>query len=250
MDFRYYAAFLSEWLGAVAVAWLLSTSPRFQAPVLGFKYARRDGLVALSLYAVIFVFAVIFYSTNPPVFPDPLRLVPGPVHSQIQALMVAGACLLPFLIALAVRRQPVRSTGWNPKLLGAALQMGFAIAILTVFLRNQVMPLLGGLASDRFLPLLFALGISLAEETIFRGYIQLRLAWWLGPWVGIPLTAALSALWHLPAWYNTLPLETTLILLVMTFLQALVLGWIMRKSGHVVAPALYRTVSIWIGFLG
>jgi len=29
----------------------------------------------------------------------------------------------------------------------------------------------------------------------------------------------------------------------------LVLGWVMDRSGHVLAPALYRTISFWIGLM-
>lgn len=249
MDFRFYVAFLSEWLGAVATAWLLSISARFQKPPIGFLYARRDGLAALSLYAVILFFSFFFYTYTTPLFPEPLRLAPAPVHALAQALIVAGVSLAAYIAALVVRKQPVRSIGWNPALLSPAVQMGFAIAVMTIFLRNQIMPLLAGLGSSQVFPLLLALLVSLAEETIFRGYIQMRLAWWLKPLPGILLTSALFAIWHLPAWINRLPLNTILILLGLTFVQGLVLGWIMRKAGNVVAPALYRTFSIWIQYL-
>jgi membrane protease YdiL (CAAX protease family) len=93
-------------------------------------------------------------------------------------------------------------------------------------------------------------GISLTEETVFRGYIQMRLSWWIGQWAGLALTAALFSLWHLPAWLNRVPIETGLLLAGLTFVQGLVLGWIMSKSQNVIAPALYRSISIWMNFLG
>jgi membrane protease YdiL (CAAX protease family) len=250
LDFRLFAAFLSEWLGAFSLTWLLSLSPRLQKPILGFKYARRDGIMALSLYSVILAFAFVFYIFTPPIFPEPLRIAAAPVHDLLQALLVAAICLLPFIASILLRKQPVRSLGWDMGLLRPALQMGFAIAIMTIFLRNHVMTILGGLPPERLNPLLLAMGIAILEETIFRGYIQPRLAWWLGPVPGIALTAALSTLWHLPVWLNWLPGETILILVGLTFVQALVLGWIMRKAGHVAAPAFYRAFSIWMQFLG
>lgn len=250
MDLRYYVGFLSEWMGVIAVAWLLSLSPRFQKPPVGFRYARRDGLVALALYGLILVFAVIFYSTNSPVFREPFFLAPAPLHNPVQALLVAGLCLLPFIAALVIRKQPARSAGWNPPLLSPSLQAGFAMAFLTIFLRNRVMDVLGGLAGPVLGILPLAVGISLAEETIFRGYIQMRLGWWLGSTTGLVLSAVLFTLWHAAAWISALPVETVLILSGLTFVQGLVLGWIMRKTGHVLAPALYRSISIWVQFLG
>jgi membrane protease YdiL (CAAX protease family) len=245
-----FVAYLSEWLGAFAVAWLLSLSPRFQRPVIGFRYARRDGIAALSLAVVVVAFSFLFYGFNPARLLEPARTSPAPVTELPHLLLVAGISLLPFVAALVIRKQPVRSMGWNPPLLVPAAQLGVAAALLTIFLRNRHMALLAGLPAEAFTPLLLALGIGIAQETIFRGYVQMRLAWWLGPVPGIGLTALLSTLWHLPAWISLLPGEPALLVAGLTFIQALLLGWIMRKTGHVLAPALYFAVSTWVGFLG
>ncbi|NLG99670.1 MAG: CPBP family intramembrane metalloprotease [Chloroflexi bacterium] len=249
MDFRYFIGFISEWLGAISVAWILSISPRFQKPVIGFKYARRDGIVAISLFALILLFSFIFSSINPAVLPDPLIIAAAPVGDLGRSLILAFICLLTIIAAVALRRQPVRSAGWNPALITPGLQMGLAIGILTIFLRNRVMDVLSGISPEGLNMLLLALGISLAEETIFRGYIQLRLSWWLGQWTGIILTSLMFTLFHIPAWLNAVPTPTLLILAGLTFVQGLVLGWVMHKSGIVAAPALYRAFSIWVQFL-
>jgi membrane protease YdiL (CAAX protease family) len=250
LDFRSIVVFFSEWLGAVATAWLLSISPRFKKPPIGFVYARRDGIMALSLASVIILFAFVYYGSNPPSFPPTVPLAPGPVHALGQALFVSGVALLPFLIALVLRKQPVRSLGWNRALLAPGIQVGIAIAILTIFLRNRFQLVLTGEAFTQLTPLLLALGVAVAEETAFRGYIQLRLTWWMGPVPGILLTSALFTLWHAAAWWNRLPNDTILTLAVLTFLQSLVLGWVMRKAPHAAAPAIYRAFSIWMQYLG
>jgi membrane protease YdiL (CAAX protease family) len=250
LDIRALVAYISEWLGAIAATWLLSLSPRFKQPVVGFKYARRDGITALSLYVLILLFAFVFYSLTPPVLPDPLRPAPGPISPTSQNLILALVSLAAFVIALVVRRQPIRSIGWNPVLLRPGLELGLALAILTIFLHNRVMDVLRGINSEGTTALLIALAISLAEETIFRGYIQMRMTWWLGQWNGLVLTALMFALWHTPAWLNRLPSLTILLLFGLTFVQGLVLGWVMQKSGNVAAPALYRAVSIWMQFIG
>jgi membrane protease YdiL (CAAX protease family) len=255
----------SEWLGAIAVAWLFSLSPRLQKPVTGFKYARRDGITALMLFGLILILAFIVYTVNPgsgvPFYLPPAvsaqpgaanmpRPAPAPFENLGQVLLVAVLSLASFGIALVVRKQPLRSAGWARDLFMPALQMGFAIAILTIFLRNRVMDVLAGLKPAELNILLIAVGISLAEETIFRGYIQLRLSWWLGKWTGLILTALMFTLWHIPAWLNQVPLETGFLLAGLTLAQGLVLGWIMTNSKHVIAPVLYRSVSIWLNFLG
>lgn len=248
MDLRYYAAFVSEWLGVIGIAWLFSLSPRFQKPQVGFKYARRDGTFALILYALILAFAFIYYSIDLPKYADTLTLAPAPIHNLGQALLIGGICLLPFVVTMIIRKQPIRAIGWNPELLRPGLQAGLAAAVLTIFLRNRVMDVLAGLAGPILPSLLMAFAISLAEETIFRGFIQMRLSWWLGNNVGLLITSGLFALWHAVPWMRTLPVETTLILSALTFVQGLVLGWVMQKTGHVAAPALYRSISVWMQF--
>ncbi len=251
MELTSFVPFISEWLGVIAVAWLLGMSRRFQKPVVGFLYARRDGLVALSLAALIVFFSFLYYTTiKPPVIAEPLHIAPAPVHDLFQALVPAAICLVPFAIALVLRQQPIRSIGWNPVLVTPGLQMGVAMALLTIFLRNRAMDILGGLAAPIVSSLPLTLGIALAEETIFRGYIQMRLTWGLGLWPGLVVTSSLFTLWHMPAWVQTLPPQTTLVLAGLTFVQGLVLGWIARKSGGVVAPTLYRAISIWVTLLG
>ena len=248
MNFLTLVAHLSEWLGAVAVSWLFSLSPRLQKPPVGFKYARRDGITALSLFVIMLLFAFIYYGQNPTSLAETPR--PAPAGDLTQALFAAALSLGAIIVALVVRKQPIRSAGWNQPLTMPALQMGFAIAILTIFLRNRVMDVLAGLRSDQMILLLLAVGISLAEEIVFRGYIQQRLIWWLGPWPGIALTALMFTLWHAPTWLNRAPLETQAVLAGLTFAQGLVLGWIMRKSGHIIAPAFYRSISIWMNVIG
>ncbi len=266
-------------MGVVAVAWLFSISPRLKTPPVGFKYARREGIVALMLFGLILVLAFVIYSMNPPAFPAEIRPAPAPVANLSQALLTAVLSLAAFAAALVLRKQPLRSAGWDlhlgkaekPSLEPAsrpakkpvgspaarprdtfmpALQMGFAMAILTIFLRNRVMDVLAGLKSSELNLLLLAVGISLAEETIFRGYIQLRLSWWLGEWAGIGVTAALYTLWHAPAWLNRVPVQTGLLLAGLTLVNGLVLGWIMSKGKNVIAPAFYRSFSLWMNFLG
>jgi membrane protease YdiL (CAAX protease family) len=249
LDLTPYVGFIAEWMGVIAVAWLMALSKRLQKPLVGFRYARRDGLVALGLYAAILLFSVIYVTARPPVFPTPQRIAPAPVVDFGYWLVLAAVCLLPFIAALLIRSQPARSIGWDPELLRTGLMIGVAMAFLTIFLRNRMMDVLGGVNKQSAIALLLALGIALAEETIFRGYIQLRLGWWLGQWPGMLLSAALFALWHVPAWLH-LPLQTILTLAGLTFVQGLVLGWIMIRCRHVAAPALYRAISIWVSWIG
>lgn len=229
----------AEILGVVAVVMLLGLSPRVRARrEVKFIYPRREGLFALAGFAVILALAVIYHAGSSRAgLPDDLIL--------------AGLSALPFGAFLLLRRQPLRSAGWGRANLSLGLQFGLVLAILALFIHNRIGAILGGLSGAQISALLYGLAICLLEESIFRGYMQPRLSAWLGDLPGWALCAALFALWRLPAllaaggnFLSVLPN------LGLAFVQGLVLGYIQRKSGSVLAPGLYRAVSTWASLLG
>jgi membrane protease YdiL (CAAX protease family) len=225
----------AEYFGVVAVVMLLGLSPRVRnRREVTFIYPRREGLYALTGFFVMLAIAVINYA--------------GPGASGMQAsLVLAALSALPFAAFLLIRRQPVRSAGWNPANLRTGLLIGLALAILVIFLRNRFNEIVRGLPPEQLTLLLTWLGICLLEESIFRGYILPRLSAWLGDLPGWVLASALFALWRLPMWLSGgQPLTAVLPELGLAFIQGMVLGYVQRKSGSVLAPGLYRAVSTWI----
>ena len=228
----------AEYFGVIAVVMLLGLSPhvRNQREVI-FIYPRREGLYALTGFFVIFALAVVYYGE--------------PGSSGLRAsLILAALSALPFIALLFFRRQPIRSAGWGSANLRIGLLVGLALALLTIFLRNRFNDIVRGLPPEQITLLLYWLGICLLEESIFRGYIQPRLAAWLGEIPGWVLAAALFALWRLPLWLSGgQPLSAALPDLGLAFAQGILLGYIQRKTGSVLAPGLYRAISTWIRFL-
>ena len=246
MDLTIFLTNLAEWMGVFAVAWLLSLAPQFKFTPVGFRYARRDGLAALFLGAAALLFAYAFNVAGVGGFVDRLIQFPAPSNELVHPLVLALASLLPFIAALLTRGQPALSLGWDSKRLRGGLQAGLAAALLTIFLRNRVMDVLGGLKPGEVTYLGFALLIALAEETIFRGYIQLRLSWWMGETRGWIATSLLYAAFRLPAYLASGDLNHALFGLLIAFGQGMVAGWLMRRSGHVLTSAFYRAASIWM----
>ena len=220
---------IAEWLGVIAVAWLLSLSPRFSRGQVGFRYARRDGMAALSIIFIAIIFSFIFYNSGLGDTLSGFFRLPGAAAELARPLALALFSLLPVIAALLLRGQPLRSAGWNGTMLRPGLQVGLALVLLTIFLRNRVMDVLGGISTDETWYLIGALGIAVAEETIFRGYIQLRLNFW-----------------RLPGLMGGSSLPVILIGLGLVLAQGLVTGFLMRKCNHLLAPVLYRAVSIWM----
>ena len=239
MNINTILLYISEWMGVVAVTWLVRLNPRLKARPVGFKYPAREGYVSLGLFVSILALAYFFF-TRVGQAPDALGLV-------WQRLTVDGIALAIFAIALLGRGQPLRSAGWSKAATGLGLRIGLALAFLTIFLRGKVFSIINGVTPQAGLALLACLGIGLAEETIFRGYIQMRMSSWLGETWGLLATAGLYLVWQLP---RLLAAPSNLLLnLLIVGVQGVVLGWLAQVGGNAMAPAIYRAISEWVGFL-
>src|SRR5450759_292811 len=233
--------YLPEFLGVAAVLWIVSASSRFKYRPIGFVYARRDGVIALSLWVFGLILEIGIYSGV-----IPIPIVPGleSFNSAVPVLSVQPvAAILGLLVVLAsmlYRRQPPKSAGWNRLTLRTGLLAGLALALLSVFLRVKFNTIFSGVSPVQFNALILVAITCLAEETVFRGYLQLRLEWWLGKRWGFLLTALLFVLWRLPL---MLMMPGTLAVnLILVGIQSLLLGWIMRSFGNVSAPILYLSL--------
>jgi len=246
LDWNYWVANLSEWLGVIAVVMIAGISPAAKrVRRVEYQFPQREFTYVAVLYAVIYTFAYLFFTNS--IF-DFLRTFAGRFSGgeTAERALVALIALLPFVIAVIARGQPFKSLGWHSANTRVALSIGFMLALLTVFLRGKFMTLLAGISKEQMAALGVYLVLAVAEETIFRGYIQGRLQSKLGQRWGWLATAGLYTLWQLPGRIWVLPFASLGVLLLVTLIQGLLLGWIMQKSGHVLAPILYRAVSLWM----
>lgn len=234
---------LAEFMGVVAVGLLLWLNPRLRPVLPGFRYPRREAVISLTLFSLLLFVAIMAYSGGLPI---PLA-APAGVEGLWNRLLLGMLALVLIVLALVVRKQPARSAGWISGSMSAAWRWGLALVFLTFFLRGAIFRVMDGVQPDEMAALVACLGISFSEETVFRGYIQLRLNSWAGERYGWLLTAVLSSLWQLPR--LLLDPAGLLLNLVFVVVQSLILGWLMQRSGHILAVASYRTISEWIFWL-
>ena len=246
LDSRFWLGYFSEWLGTIAVVMIAGISPLIKKiRRIDFRYPRREAVFALILFAIIFFFAFLFYSN--PAF-DPLRNFSGALagSATAQRMLLAGIATVPLLIMLIARGQPPKSIGWSKENIRASLTLGIVLVVLVIFLRGKFTTLLNGITAEQGSLLFVLLILCLLEETIFRGFIQLRLMSYLGTTWGWLVTALLFMLWQFPGSTVYSQFATQWPNLVIALVQGLLLGWIMRKTYHVGAPALYRAVATWL----
>jgi hypothetical protein len=237
--------FLSEWMGVIAVTLLLTMSRRFIARPVAFKYQRREVILS-SILAILLIAAAVYANLKLklPTLPYDAAPLPG---QFLWALII----LLPVALMMLIRRQPLLSIGLSRPSTRLGLTLGLALAFSTIILRGKAYSLLDGISSAEFDHLLLSLVLGLAGEIIFRGFLQLRFTGWLGRTGGWLLTALVYWLFCLPFVWLVSGSEFPAFWLpaLIQLVQAIMLGWIMRRSGNVLASGLYQAAHFWAAIL-
>lgn len=237
---------ISEWLGVGALTWISGLSKRFQRRPIKFLYQRRENIFTFSMFALALLIGWLIKAQWNLAFTIEAGNLPPEL---VLRLALAVVLLVPFLIALLYRRQPARTLGWSGTF-KPSLQLGFGLLALVVFLHGKFFSLINHASTATGVLILILLAIALLEESVFRGYIFIRLTAGFGEIPGLVMTALLSTLWQTIFFINfSAPLGAILAGITVTLVQSLILGWIMLKAGHVIAPALYKTVAELVQFL-
>jgi membrane protease YdiL (CAAX protease family) len=246
---------LIEWMGVIAITMLAALSPAFKRRPLIFVHPKREGWVALGLAALLFILTTGVWLARPTdLIVDRAAEAAPFTYSFGQLVQQAGISLfiaVPFIFAVLIRRQPWLSAGFNRQTLKGSLQLGVVLALGTIVLVNKTYAILDGVSLDEGVYLIAMLTTGFAEEFIFRGYIQPRWMAWMGETWGWVATSALFALWHIPQKLigEQVAFPDLALSLGMLFLFGLLLGWMMKKSGNVLAPGLYHAIHNWVQIL-
>jgi membrane protease YdiL (CAAX protease family) len=238
---------VSEWLGVGSVTWIAGLSPRFHRRPITFIYQRRENIISFSLFALALLACFFIKLELDRTEFSTILSLPDVVFLR---LLLSIVLLAPFLIALVYRRQPIRTIGWGKTTLRPAFQLGLGLAILVIFLHGKIFSLINNFSSTQGFLFLALLVTALIEESVFRGFIQIRLDSGFGRTTGLIVTALLFTLWRAAFFIaRGSTIEVIIPSIVVTLVQSLMLGWIVQKSGHIISPALYRSVSDFMQYL-
>lgn len=155
---------------------------------------------------------------------------------------------LPAGYCLRRAREPLATAGVSGHNLWQACAIGLMLGALACANRpTTVAARLAELTGGEWRLLLFYSMVGFGEEFLFRGYLQSRLAGWLGAGRGWLLAAAIFALVHLPHRLvigGLSPGQAALATLGLLPVS-LLLGFMMLRVQNVVAPALFHTFTNW-----
>jgi membrane protease YdiL (CAAX protease family) len=253
----------SEFIGVVAVIRILSITPALKnRRRLNFKYPGREGGAALSIGVLIVVATAALvrvagadiaqagqFSWYPSLLGAPAlpAITPAAIAAQI---FFTAALVLIVAASVYLRKQPLLSIGLGRNT-QAGLQLGLALALLTIFIHGKISLIIRGMAGSGTNALIMAVLTVVGEEVVFRGYIQPRLSSWLGDWRGLLATAGLSLAWWSVVAIGFLPLTGLALVgaIIYRLLLEVLLGWLMKESNSLLAPVIYHLAHLWVAFL-
>ena len=183
--------------------------------------------------------------------PDKGRDVPAGPEDLIGQLMLALVVAAPVLAVMRRRREPLASAGVSADGLGRSLAVA-AFLVAAAVACWQLAARRAGAAVPAGLPGGWALAqcavVGFAEEFAYRGYLQTRLVAWLGTWPGWILASVLMAMAHAGHRVAALGMGGGEALLGSAALVpiSLFLGFVMLRTGSILAPGLLHTAINWL----
>lgn len=182
--------------------------------------------------------------------PVSLELKESP-STVINGLIAYLIVLNPVLIAMKLRKESWQSAGVTRNNLGKSILLGCLLGLITIVTyRPCVTGILSGVMNmNHFWAFLQYTVVGFSEEFAFRGYLQTRLAAWLGRWQGWLVASVMMALIHIAQRVYMSGFDATTAFLSSAYLIpiSLSMGFVMLRTENIVAPAISHTFADWVG---
>jgi len=224
---------------------------RLRAPVPTFANPQRSAIhaliaVGISMLIVILVLMLRQYlrhgaaSTSTPIL---YRADPIP------RLVVLVLYTLPAAFFMRRNGETLSSAGITLTNLWKAGLVGLGLAFLTLFFgRGGPAGTISKLHSGHLVALVYCGFVGFSEEFLFRGYLQTRLIAQRGLWCGWALSSATMAFAHFPhrMLIDGMTLAGAMAASAELLPVSLLNGYVMMRTGNVIAPGLFHTFANWV----
>lgn len=243
------------WQLAVLIGLGLVVHPATRVLAVDRRRARIENPHAESRIAVFVVLGVtvlgIFaFQTAAPDPVAPGSVTPGfTPELALRTLAAYVMTSLPLWVAVALRGNSLATLGIGRQNLLRAILLGSLMGVVFSGVTIALDPASAPALKDPGVWLAFAvfLGAGFFEEVIFRGYLQARLSWAMGPIPALVIAAGVMAVSPLPRYLASQQL-TTLAALEATGLMlapSLLLGFFMMGVQNVAGPAILHAFIRW-----
>ena len=129
MDIKFWLGYASEWLGAIAVTMIAGVSPLLKKiRQIEYRFPQREATFALSLFALIYLIAFQYF-TNPALAFAKKAATIFAGGELAEHTFLAVVCLVPFILALVLRGQPLKSMGWSKDNFKPGVTLGLLLAL-------------------------------------------------------------------------------------------------------------------------
>lgn len=211
------------------------------------EYPRKSALTALvALAACLAVLTLILVSAQSnETGADPTRTY-GP--EDVAGTLTLGLLIsLPVIIAMRFRRESARSAGFTTVSLGPSILVGLAVSIIALLSYRDFVWSTVRVNGNHLWALVYYIPVSISEELIYRGYVQTRLIAWIGKWHGWILASLVMALTHIGVrfMWEGYTVPEALLSSIGLIPISLLLGYVMLRTGNLVAPILLHTAVNW-----
>lgn len=162
--------------------------------------------------------------------------------------LVWAILLLPLLAGMIRSGLGWRDLQFRRAHLAASFVMGTLVGVMFLFGAGKAAGLTTLFAAGGLFATLQFLVVGFAEEMLFRGYVQVRWVAALGWWRGWLLASVVMSLFHVPILFlsDGLPFFGVLMGVLRLIPPSLLLGYSLRRSGNIVAPAV---IHLWMNLV-
>jgi membrane protease YdiL (CAAX protease family) len=245
MDFLvYYAPLLATLAASLAVFAVLQRLFR-PAPVsVTFRSARMEVAVSVVLYLMLFAFVLFAFGRggSAAASPEPAGPADYTFPQALMQLLANAIIVLPFGIALLIRRQGLKTIGISGQNLALSIAGGVIASVIAALILGQATGYSWLSPATAFM-LIAQLGVGVSEEAIFRGYLLTRFSAAFRRSVAEVITALMFALVHIPQRLSGGASASEVVIdLAVLFLWGWVFNVIMRRTGNIAGLALLHAV--------
>ena len=210
---------------------------------------KKQARLSLTIFVVVFVIAFAILAVYAYVWVRP-NLQEDPIY-VFRDIIWTIAILIPLAAAAKLTGQNLDSLGISKKNITKNLAFGFLVSVIFIAILILLAPSLGGGFAGFSLPAVYSLIslvlIGIAEEIIFRGFIQTRLTAYRGAITGVAVSALLFAFFNFPLGYFCYSGDVLAAFFygLWRFSTGFVFSYMFHRSKNIIPSSIFHALFIW-----